>query len=214
MNRTIATIKTGHLPQAHHQPSTKSITVTRTGTGSATSSETTGTLVASEGQYNVRYSDASNDTKRYVDMIVDGAQSLVSIFKANHTVHIDSEPTAINTKTGLLFDSMPNDRSDQFNLPLSTPQGASPGACPILQSASQTNIILLNTTTFQAPANNSSTSKMDEILHMSQQLYTWDKVAYYILATVYTIGQIVDVLISMWKWVQERRARRGQNEGV
>lgn len=214
LNKTIDTIHTGHLPQAHHQLSTKDLTVTPTGTESTTPKATASTLIASKGQHNVRYSDASNDTKRYVDVIVDGVQSLANIFKANHSVNIDSEPTATNAKTGLVLDSMPNDQSDQFNLPPSKPQGASPAACPTLQSASQTNIVLVNATTFQAPANDSTTSKMDEILSVSKQFYTWDKVAYYILATVYTIGQIIEVLISMWKWVLERRARRGQNEGT
>lgn len=204
-NATVAT-QTGVPAQNDHQLSTKNLPAIPT--KSITSQGVTSTLVAREGGLDARRSDASKDTKHYVDMIIDGALNLANLFKANQTVQIDHNYTASNTSTDLLLDNMSTDQSDRSNLLPSTTPGALPAACPTTQSALQTNIILLNTTTFQAPANKSSTSKMDEILPMSQQFYTWDKVAYYILATVYTIGQIIDILISMWKWVQERRARR------
>lgn len=71
----------------------------------------------------------------------------------------------------------------------------------------RTDIVLLNTTVHRGSANDTSTSKVDEIVRMSKEFYTWDKVAYYILASVYTIGQAIEILIRMRRRLREWRDR-------
>lgn len=147
------------------------------------------------------------NTEHYVDMIISGVQNLARFFDPNRTVHIDAGPNSTTASLTICFNGPSPVPSIESTGRFATPSNQPSKNCTIVQKMPRTDIVLLNTTVHRGSANDTSTSKVDEIIRMSKEFYTWDKVAYYILASVYTIGQAIEILIRMRRRLREWRDR-------